>query len=248
LPRTYIHLSLKKNFSGDTNHRTMRFAYSIKQKMKIAILLFCIMACTILIRILEDKSVKNMNESFVSMYNDRLIPATDLYYMAEHIHAKSFLLEDALYADVFNGDSIGRQLDRHNAILDSLIQKYEKTFLVKQEKQGLNSLKNSILKSSEIEKSILQMVKQHSVAAGKALYHSRGRAIFRESTQKLTELIGIQTQVGQELIQDSEFMVSGSKIYSTMQVALAILIGILIVGIVFTSNVVNIRNDKFKLN
>ena len=56
--------------------------------MKIAGLLFCIMACTLLIRFLEDKSVKNMNKSFVSMYNDRLIPATDLFFVAEHTYQK----------------------------------------------------------------------------------------------------------------------------------------------------------------
>jgi hypothetical protein len=227
----------------------MRFAYSVKQKMKIAMLLFGIMACTILIRILEDKSVKNMNASFVSMYNDRLVPATDLFYMAEHIHAKSYILENALmYSDVFPADSVKNQLAMHNAVLDSLITKYGKTLLVKEEKQGLDALRHVLIRSSEIEKSILEMVQKHSLAAGKALYHNTGREIFRESTQKLTELIGVQAQVGQELIHDSEFMVSGSKIYSSMQIALAVLIGILIVAIVFTSNVVNIKNDKFNLN
>lgn len=227
----------------------MRFAYSVRQKMKIAMLLFGIMACTILIRILEDKSVKNMNASFLSMYNDRLVPATDFFYMAEQIHAKSYILEDGLMnSAVFQSDSIRNELAGHNVILDSLITKYGKTLLVKQEKQGLDVLKNILVQSSEIEESILQMVQRHSVAAGKALYHSRGRTIYRESIQKLTELIGVQTQVGQELIEDSAFMVSGSKIYSSMQIALAVLIGILIVAIVFTSNVVNISNEKFNQN
>jgi hypothetical protein len=50
------------------------------------------------------------------------------------------------------------------------------------------------------------------------------------------------------LIKDSEFAVSGTRIYSSLQLALAIIIGILIVAIVFASNVVKIPNDKFKLN
>ena len=62
----------------------MKFAHSIKQKTKVALLLFCIMVCLILVRILEDKSIKQMNNSFISLYNDRLIPATDLFLLPKN--------------------------------------------------------------------------------------------------------------------------------------------------------------------
>lgn len=79
-------------------------------------------------------------------------------------------------------------------------------------------------------------------------YERQGKAMFSNATNYLTKLIDTQKQVGNEIITDTERIVSGSKIYSNLQLALAILIGILIVGILFTSNVVNIRNDKFNLN
>ncbi|RZK81248.1 MAG: hypothetical protein EOO92_05285 [Pedobacter sp.] len=197
----------------------MRFAYSLKQKTKIAVLLFCIMACTILIRLLEDRSIQDLNKSFVSLYNDRLIPATDLFYLSEHIHAKSVILRNA----DLNTDKIRHQvlLLHHNRAIDSLIVKYEKTYLVSQEKQHLATLKKSLLTNTQ----------------------SEGQAL-----RNLTELMQIQTQVGQELIKDSEFAVSGSKLYSTLQLILAIIIGILIVGILFTSSVVKISSEKFNLN
>ena len=72
----------------------MKFAHSIKQKTKVALLLFCIMICLILVRILEDKSIKQMSESFASLYNDRLIPATDLFFIAEKLNLKKDLIED----------------------------------------------------------------------------------------------------------------------------------------------------------
>lgn len=217
--------------------------------MKIAVLLFCIMACTILIRFLEDKSVKSMNESFVSMYNDRLIPATDLFYVAENAYAKKSMIEEFLNTATeqsFSSAAFKEQLAYYNRAIDSLIKKYEKTFLVKQEK--LIVLKDGLESTGQIEDKILKFAANRDITNARKLYDQEGRASSKGTIQKLSELMRIQTQVGEELIKDSAFMVSGSKLYSTMQVALAIVIGILIVGIVFTSNVVKINNDKFNLN
>jgi hypothetical protein len=228
----------------------MRFAYSIKQKMKIAVLLFCIMACTLLIRFLEDKSVKSMHESFVSMYNDRLIPATDLFYVAEIAYLKKSLFEEALYGPehLFNPSELKDTLGRLNISIDSLITKYGRTFLVKQEKEQLSELQKGLLGTIGIEKKILAASAAKGMGQARKLYESEGRESSKTTIKKISELMNIQKQIGEELIRDSAFMVSGSKLYSAFQVALAIVIGILIVGIVFTSNVVKINNDKFNLN
>lgn len=228
----------------------MRFVYSVKQKMRIAGLLFCIMACTLLIRFLEDKSVSDMNESFVSMYNDRLIPATDLFFVAELAYKKKFRLEAMLYGSeqFFNPKQLSLQLERLNLSIDSLINKYGRTYLVKQEKMQLEELKKSLKGTVDVENRILTTAASHGVAKARELYISEGMASSEKTIKKLSELMRIQRQIGEELIKDSAFMVSGNKLYSTFQVALAILIGALIVGLVFTSNVVRIKNDKFNLN
>ena len=228
----------------------MRFAYSVKQKMKIAMLLFCIMACTLLIRFLEDKSVKSMNESFVSMYNDRLIPATDLFYVAENAYSKMSVFEDALYGpdQLFNAAILKSKLNNLNVSIDSLINKYGKTFLVTKEKEQLEELKKGLTSTVKVEDRILEIATNKGINEARALYNSEGRSSSTKTIKKLSELMSIQKQIGEELIKDSAFMVSGNKLYSAFQVVLAIVIGILIVGLVFTSNVVKISNDKFNLN
>jgi hypothetical protein len=229
----------------------MRFAYSVKQKMKIAMLLFCIMACTLLIRFLEDKSVKSMNESFVSMYNDRLIPATDLFYVAENAYLKMAVFEDALYGPdqlLFNAAVLKSKLNNLNVSIDSLINKYGKTFLVKQEKAQLEELKKGLNSTVKVEDRILEIASTKGINEARALYNSEGRSSSTKTIRKLSELMSIQKQIGEELIKDSAFMVSGNQLYSAFQVVLAIFIGILIVSLVFTSNVVKISNDKFNLN
>jgi len=229
----------------------MKFGYSIKNKMTIAVMLFCIMACSILIRLLEDKSIKDMNNAFISMYNDRLIPATDLFHISQSVYSKRYLLEEALY----NNDSVlidhsylRKTLLVHNKNIDSLVAKYEQTFLIKLERTQLDELKAQLEETKGIESKVLINSDRHSIKAGREIFESQGKESFIASIRKLTELTNIQTVVGQELIKNSEFTVSGTKLYSSLQIALAIIIGILIVAIVFASNVVKLPTDKFNLN
>jgi hypothetical protein len=122
----------------------MKFAFSLKNKLKIAFLLFCIMCCTLLIRFLEDKSVEQINESFISMYNDRLVPATDLYFIAENLYYKNEILQETLLGNVVQPSIALVKMNKHNRKIDSVINKYELTLLVKQEQKFFKRSKKSI--------------------------------------------------------------------------------------------------------
>ncbi|WP_235526017.1 MCP four helix bundle domain-containing protein [Pedobacter sp. Leaf216] len=223
----------------------MKFAFSLKNKLKIAFLLFCIMCCTLLIRFLEDKSLEKINESFISMYNDRLVPATDLYFIAENLYYKNEILQGILLGDTVVQLSTGiAKMNKHNRKIDSVIKKYELTLLVKQEKSFLNELKKALVFQQKVESGILNAVG----IEGKGIYESMGKNAANQTLAKLSALIKIQSNVGKELIKDSEVFVSGTKVYSTLQVILAIVIGIMIVAIVSASNAVKIQSDKFNLN
>ena len=222
----------------------MKFAFSLKNKLKIAFLLFCIMCCTLLIRFLEDKSVSKINESFISMYNDRLVPATDLYFIAENLYHKNAILQDALADDLVHPSNSISKIDKHNRKIDSVINKYELTLLVKQEQTFLNDLKSALSIQQKLETQVLNLASEQ----GKEIYESVGRNATTETLTKLSALIKIQSKVGDELIKDSKIFVSGTKIYSTFQGILAVIIGIMIVSIISASNMVKIQNDKFNLN
>jgi len=223
----------------------MKFAFSLKNKLKIAFLLFCIMCCTLLIRFLEDKSVEKINESFISMYNDRLVPATDLYFIAENLYYKNEILQETLLGNGAVHPSTGMvKMNKHNRKIDSVINKYELTLLVEQEKSFLNDLKKALTVQQGLETKILNM----AGIEGKAIYESMGRNAANQTLVKLSDLIKIQSKVGHDLIKGSKIFVSGTKVYSTLQVILAIVIGIMIVAIVSASNAVKIQSEKFNLN
>jgi hypothetical protein len=223
----------------------MSFKHTVKQKSKIAVFLFGVMACTLLIRVLEDKSIKEMNNAFVSMYNDRLIPATDLFALAENLYAKRYLIENGIEEKSPEAKvALIKKLGIHDANINSLIAKYEKTFLTPQEKKHLNELKVQLKANNSLENELLVS----NAIANKEEFRMQTTASFNAIAKKLTALTQIQRKVGEELIKDSNYVASGSNLYSNIQFALAIVIGILIVAIITTSNVVKVANEKFNLN
>lgn len=224
----------------------MKATHSIKQKTKVAVLLFCIMVCTILIRILEDHSIKNMGNAFTSLYNDRLIPATDLFYISESIYAKRFLIENHLNATAVDSDLVDK-LNKHDIIIDSLLKKYEQTFLVKNEKNHLIQLKNKLIENKNLETKILNIPIEAS-SSTLLEFNKTASKSYQQIFENLTALTKIQTKVGEELIKESKSIIAGTNIYSNIQLLLAVVIGILIVSIMFTSNVIKVKQEKFNLN
>lgn len=229
-----------------TKAKRMKFAHSIKQKTKVAVLLFCIMVCTILIRILEDHSIKNMGNAFTSLYIDRLIPATDLFYISENIYAKRFLIDNHLNVTKIDLE-LPQKLAQHNNNIDLLLKKYEQTFLVKFEKNHLKQLKNKLVENKIIEKTILQ-IPLNATTETKLNFNKIASQSYHEIFENLTALTKIQTKVGEELIKESKSIIAGSNLYSIIQLVLAVVIGVLIVSILFTSNVVKVKQENFNLN
>jgi len=222
----------------------MKFAFSLKNKLKIAFFLFCIMCCSLLIRFLEDKSVAKINESFISMYKDRLVPATDLYFIAENLYQKNTILRDAVADYHFSTDNSLLKIKKHNRKIDSVINKYELTVLVKEEQHFLVALKQALHTQQQVEHKVLGLGAEER----KVMFEATAKKAASHTLEKLSELIRIQSKVGDELVNDSKIFVSGTKVYSTLQGVLAIIIGIMIVSIVSASNMVKIQNDKYNLN
>lgn len=222
----------------------MKFANSLKQKTQIAVLLFFIMICTLLIRVLEDRSIKEMEKSFASLYNDRLIPPTDLFYLLENFTSKKDIITNHIDAG-FPKESIidiKSALKVHDLKIDSLLTKYQLTYLAADEKGYFVELRDAISTTKFAEHNMIE-TGTPSNANWLSLKES-----YATVFSKLSALTAIKTTIGEELSNDSRVIVSGSNSYSSLQFALAIIIGVLIVSIMFASNVLKVKQEKFNLN
>lgn len=227
----------------------MKIAFSLKNKLKIAFLLFCIASCSLLINFLEERSVSKMNKAFISMYRDRLVPATDLFLISEQLRQKNELWQDAFMTNGATEFSNKHLVNRrqYDLQVDAALKKYEATKLVPKEVYHLVEFKKALIAQNEQEKLLLNIYRNDAERARK-MYRDTNRVLIQNTLSSLSNLIKIQSVVGDELINDSEALVSGTKLYSTIQIFLSIAIGLLVVAIVGTSNAVKMRNNNFNLN
>jgi hypothetical protein len=190
-----------------------------------------------------------MDRSFTSIYYDRLIPATDIFYLTGNLYDRRLIMETFL----FNQGSpsvadVTKKLEIHALAIDNLIAKFEKTFLVKEESQYLEKLKSGIAHYRNVERNILETFADDSKQKAQLLYEEEGKTELIRIFQHLEELAKIQSQVGLALIRDSKGIVSSSDLMLTVQIITAIVIGLLIQALIIASRVVNTKNQDFNLN
>lgn len=226
----------------------MKWTYVIQQKLKIALLLGCIMLLIIVTNLLSRRSIENINKSFNSIYEDRLIPATELFYLSDNLHNKRLLMEKFLLNKEHGTAAIRNQLLSHSRQIDSLILKYEGTYLVKKEFSSLSNLKHQLNDYKKVEQSILILAGEGRKEEAQKLYESKGDAMILSSLGHLKELAQIQFEVGKDLLKDSESMIMNTDTLSTLQIIIAIVIGVIIQGFIFSSKVVSVAKEKFNLN
>lgn len=228
----------------------MKFSFYIQQKLKIAILLFLVMGCTILIRILEDKSVNDMNTSFKSLYNDRLIPSVLLHDINLLLTEKNWTLEKYIQGSVeIQPDYISSVIAINNKKIDSLLLIYDKTYIVETEASQLKNLKTAIKEYKIQENQVITYILNNQRALANNLYEINAKKTYLKISQNINYLLTTQINVGSELINDVDDIVSGTKLYSAIQIGLAIVIGLLIMGILFAvKSTKTVPQKDFHLN
>jgi|GEM_PF-270104 len=235
-------------FNQDTS--CMKWTYFIRQKLKVAFLLFCIMACSVMIRVLEDKNVKHMSNALLSMYDDRLVPASDIFDIAEHLHAKRFLFL-VFVADqhptMVGLERLAEQIEQRRTAIDSLLLKYGKTYLVADEKAYLTDFKRRLGAYRKIEGQLLT-ASAENLHARIRFYTQTGESALDGAIKKLSALEKLQTHVGKELMADAQFVISGTRFFSTLQLILSIVIGIMVVVLVLESKSMIKNKQPYNLN
>ncbi|GAB3909036.1 hypothetical protein GCM10028803_45930 [Larkinella knui] len=227
----------------------MKWSFVIQQKVKAAVLLTGIMVLVVLSTFLSRSTIKGIDKSFASIYQDRLIPAVDMVYLSENLYTKRLLVENYLFSTTTPLPAeMALQLKKQNRSIDSLIRNYEKTFLIAEEAKSLQTFKNRLKDYASVENDILRLSLSGNKEAGSALFNEHGLVLFQQSIKCLNDLIKIQYTEGQSLVKESKSESSQFNLISHLQIAVAIVIGLLILGLIHNSKISNHERQPFHLN
>ena len=216
----------------------MKWSFVIQQKLKAALLLGGIMILIILGNLLSRNHMQGIDKSFSSIYKDRLIPATTITYLAENLYGKRLSMEKFLLSqEVQSTDQMKIQLTHHNGKIDSLINVFEKTYLVDQEAKSLSGFKNRVREYLLLEQMVLNLHTSGNTDAGRSLFEGVGSDTFQNTIARLNELTTIQSDIGQQLVKDSKSEMAGFSLISILQISLVVIIGLIILVLIQSARI-----------
>ena len=218
----------------------MKWSFVVQQKLKAALLLSGIMLMIILGALISRNNMRGIDRSFLSIYQDRLIPATTMIYLSENLYGKRLLLEKFLLSDgVVSTEKIAADLLAHDKNIDSLINIFGKTYLVDEEVRSLNAFKIHVEKYALLEKKILTLENSGNREAGKKLFELAGTGSFHNTITDLNELTNIQSSIGKELMNESKSDMASVWLISFLQIALAVIVGLSILILIQSAKIIN---------
>ncbi len=204
----------------------MQFLYSIHRKAKPALLLMVVVAIILGSSFLEKSLFRDMNTSVSSIYKDRLIPTAELFHINDLMYNKRLLLDKYLLQPTpENAKSTEHQLAAYSSQINSLIQKFETTYLVDEESKTFQKFKVEMTRYNALEKSLLNSATNKAVSEANKVEIAE---VFTQIHRELSLLSDIQIKVGEELVNSSEATSGSARILSNLQIAIVVIVTLVI--------------------
>lgn len=223
----------------------MKNLYKItpKNRWRIILGLSVVLLLIFLTSLFENKQLKEINESFGSLYKDRLIPASEIYQINTYFTQKSFVLEELKNVNDSLSFNFSPLLIKNNKKIDSLLQAYEETYFVKEEKIAFVKFKENYEDYQKKEVVVTQGMKNCELSISEKRDIGEALVFLNKINTNLAELVAIQSSVGKELLDDSKFNFGSSTLLFYFRFGLTLLVTAGILLLVKTSETNQRKKD-----
>ncbi|WP_018478002.1 MCP four helix bundle domain-containing protein [Pontibacter roseus] len=228
----------------------MNWAYRITKRDKIAFALGSVFAIILLATWFASYSIGQVSKQFRSVYQDRLVPSLLISEVMERSYQNRIMLEEHILSSSNNREDSLEQLVQVNTVgIDSLIQKFEATYLIERESRGLAQYKQQFNKLVEVQDRILDLSNSGNKFEAESLYRTGGHEAFLNLLEPLHSLIQLQGEVGLELYESADRQVKTLKVLSYLVIGMSVFIALLIATLLqATRKLNNIKPQNYRMN
>ncbi len=211
----------------------MKWTYIITQKIKAALALIIVFVLVLLTNLLDKRYFSKLQDSFTSVYEDRLVAENYIFRLSSYLNEKNQLYDQPTQ----------NFLSRNQIINDSIqliVEKYEDTKLTQDESLYFFSLKKQLEKL---------MLFDSKLSENDLEENREWNSKFNPIWSNLEALAKIQLTEGKRLITESEKVIHQSNTTFRLELAVLIIIGLIIQALIFTSKSLKPKfNQKSNLN
>lgn len=215
----------------------MKWTYSIEQKVKAASSLAIVFLLVLATNLLDRNHFSELQESFSSVYKDRLLVENYIFKLSGLVHQKHMLLHFSAGNKMSSKDQL-----KINQKIDALLVEYEKTKYTAKETRLFQEFKTELLDVRELES-------QFQTDSTPITLRSE---IEKKHLQLITLLEGlsnIQMEEGERLINQSNSVINTSHSISRIEIIILIIIGFFAQALVLASKTLKPKKPQnFNLN
>ena len=198
----------------------MKWAYIIKYKLRAAAVLLVIMTTIFFGNLYERKNFNILDKSISSIYQDRLMPATYIYELSNHLYRKRLLQEH--YTE-YNREQLQLKVAEHDVAIHSLLAEYEKTYLTEEENIHWTALKSALYNyNKQYDIALANIRKEVPGLNNRQLTYD-----FNKTMAELDALSKIQAGVGHKIEKDSHAIVTSSVLPAYFENSMLVILGII---------------------
>ncbi|WP_137403221.1 MCP four helix bundle domain-containing protein [Echinicola rosea] len=206
----------------------MKWIYSIKSRMTIAVLLMVLFVSVFIKNMLDEENVSELTTSCSTIYQDRLLPESYIYHLSDFLNKKQRLIDKC--NDQSDFERLEVVNDGFNAEIDDIMVAFEATYLTPEEATALSALGNNIDALYTVENAIQKGDKE---TIDFQLAKGRFSELISKASTDLKTLSDIQLTVGKQVNDDSKRIMAGSSILTRFETAILVVLGLVINALVF---------------
>lgn len=226
-----------------------KWIVSARNKLKLAFLLTGAVILLLLAKWVEQGKVEQMDKSFLSIYADRLVPATAIFDIRENMHLKREALQALLHPEAPSSGFSDQTISTSNKAIGVLLVEYKKTYFLQKEADHLKAFETNLQAYNRQEDAVLKHLSSGDICSANLLYEREAVPYFHAATQKLTDLNHIQKDIGKEMLAGSQQSMASFLLLSKLELGLILLFSVLALVLIYASRAVIVRKvDTFHMN
>lgn len=208
----------------------MNWTYSIRNKTTAAVLLMVILGLTMLTNLLQRKRFKELEYSFSSIYEDRLMAESYLFHLYVDLKKEQDILQMLSDRGLNYGER--NEMDKDRADRDAIMAKYAVTYLTPDEQVKFDSLQTILGNINQLEQKIESTESHEAIPDQLIQAHNEATT---QAFNTISNLSDIQTSEGELLRKRTRQIILGSVSISQFEMTILIVIAIVIQGLIFSS-------------
>lgn len=213
----------------------------VSSKLKAAIILTFLIVLIFGKNVLERRSFNELGDTFVSVYEDRLVVESYIFSISEKLFRIKLLVNHCQFESDYS--HVLDEISAYEEEILGVVNEFERTSLTTIEKEFLTDFKTIISDNLRISDYGLLYSDDKGINEAKVKEYN---AYIEKALLDLEELSQIQIEEGKRLAQNSEKVVNKSKIWAQFEVAALIILLVVIYLLIYTTR--TFRTERLNID